>query len=111
MTKDKGVTLVALVVTIVVLLILAAITINAIVGNNGIINKTKEAKRETIISREKEGINSAVSSAKIGNDNIQELNRINLQKGLDGYFGENKAIASDRQSNDTFIIKILDMMN
>ena len=40
----KGITLVALVVTIVVLLILAGVSINMVLGNNGIINKAKEAK-------------------------------------------------------------------
>ena len=42
--KEKGVTLVALVVTIVVLLILAGVTINLVVGQNGLISKAKEAR-------------------------------------------------------------------
>ncbi|MBR3134359.1 MAG: hypothetical protein IKG56_02745 [Clostridia bacterium] len=41
--KEKGITLVALVVTIIVLLILAGISIKMIFGNNNIINKTKDA--------------------------------------------------------------------
>ena len=40
----KGITLIALVVTIVVLLILAGVSINALFGNNGIIEKAKEAQ-------------------------------------------------------------------
>ena len=46
MRKNKGITLVALVVTIVVLLILAGVSINLVLGNNGIIAKAKEAQRE-----------------------------------------------------------------
>ena len=43
-TKEmKGITLVALVVTIVVLLILAGVSINSVLGENGIIIKAKEA--------------------------------------------------------------------
>ena len=42
--RQSGITLVALVVTIVVLLILAGISINLILGNNGIINRTQDAK-------------------------------------------------------------------
>ena len=43
-TKEiKGVTLVALVVTIVALLILAGVNINLVIGKNGIIAKAKEA--------------------------------------------------------------------
>ena len=43
----KGITLVALVVTIVVLLILAGVSINLVLGNNGIIAKAKDAQRES----------------------------------------------------------------
>ena len=43
MKKNKGITLVALVVTIVVLLILAGVSINLVLGNNGIIAKAKDA--------------------------------------------------------------------
>ena len=47
-TKEmKGITLVALVVTIVVLLILAGVSINLVLGDNGIIAKAKEAKRKS----------------------------------------------------------------
>ena len=43
----KGITLVALVVTIVVLLILAGVSINLVLGNNGIIAKAKEAETKS----------------------------------------------------------------
>ena len=53
--KERGVTLIALVVTIVVLLILASIGIGAITGDNGVIkqsNETKQsAERESIIEK------------------------------------------------------------
>ncbi len=42
MRENKGITLVALVVTIIVLIILAGVSINMIVGDNGIITKAKE---------------------------------------------------------------------
>ena len=42
--RDEGITLVALVVTIIVLLILAGITINMVLGQNGLIEKSKTAK-------------------------------------------------------------------
>ena len=47
MKKNKGITLVALVVTIVVLLILAGVSINLVLGNNGIIAKAKEAETKS----------------------------------------------------------------
>ncbi len=46
-SHEKGITLIALVVTIVVLLILAGVSINLVIGNNGIITKAKDARLET----------------------------------------------------------------
>jgi len=43
-SKEKGITLVALVVTIVVLLILAGISITMITGDNGLMKKAREGK-------------------------------------------------------------------
>ncbi len=48
---NKGITLIALVVTIVVLLILAGVSINLILDNNGIIEKSKEARLATRASQ------------------------------------------------------------
>lgn len=45
--NEKAITLIALVVTIVVLLILAGVSLNLVLGNNGIITKAKDAKIET----------------------------------------------------------------
>ena len=45
--KQKGITLIALVITIIVLLILAGVSIAMLTGENGILTKAKEAKRKT----------------------------------------------------------------
>ena len=45
--SNKGITLIALVITIIVLLILAGVTIAALSGDNGILTRTKEAKEKT----------------------------------------------------------------
>ena len=45
-SNQKGITLIALVITIVVLLILAGVSINAIFSENGIINKAKDAQNK-----------------------------------------------------------------
>ena len=45
--KEKGITLIALVITIAVLLILAAVSISALFGDSGIIDRAKEAQDET----------------------------------------------------------------
>ena len=62
MKKNKGITLVALVVTIVVLLILAGVSINLVLGNNGIIAKAQEAKTKQAEASENDlkGMNSLI---------------------------------------------------
>ncbi len=47
MRNNKGITLVALVVTIVVLLILAGVSINLVLGDNGIVKRAQDAKNKT----------------------------------------------------------------
>ena len=44
--QNKGITLVALVVTIVIILMLAGVSINMVLGENGLITKKKEAKEK-----------------------------------------------------------------
>ena len=63
MKNNKGITLVALVVTIVVLLILAGVSINLVLGNNGIIAKAKDAKTKSAEASENDlkGMNGLVS--------------------------------------------------
>ena len=51
MKNQKGVTLVALVVTIIVLIILAGISINLLLGDNGIITIAKKAKENTELAK------------------------------------------------------------
>ena len=52
--QERAITLIALVVTIIVLLILAGITINMLTSDNGIIKKALEAKQETEAAQEEE---------------------------------------------------------
>ena len=54
-TNDKkGITLIALVITIIVLLILAGVSIATLTGNNSIINQANESKVKSTISKIKE---------------------------------------------------------
>ena len=60
-TKEmKGITLVALVITIVVLLILAGVSINTVLGDDGIIKKAKEAAETTKRASAEEEMNRLV---------------------------------------------------
>lgn len=74
MKKDKGITLIALIVTIIVLLILAGITIGAITGDNGIINQAQSAKTENERSDIEEQINVIVIQN--SKDRVMDKNKL-----------------------------------
>ena len=62
MKREKGITLIALVVTIVVLIILAAVSISMLTGENGIITQAQNSKEATEQARVEELVDLAVNS-------------------------------------------------
>ena len=84
--KDKGITLIALVVTVIVLLILAGISIGMLSGDNSIIKQAKNAKTQTNIAQEKEILQTA-SLAAIGKEEYGELNKDKVDDELDKMIG------------------------
>ena len=71
--KNNGITLIALVITVIVLLILAGVTIATLTGENGILTRASDAAERTEIGAEKEGISVAyvgVLARKNGETNI-----------------------------------------
>ena len=72
--RNKGITLIALVVTIIVLLILAGISISMLTGQNGILNRATTAKTQTEISQVDEMVKfSAMDALANGNGKITEV--------------------------------------
>ena len=67
--KNSGITLIALVVTIVILLILASISIGALTGDKGIIDQAHTAKEDTEIASWEEQIDLAIIDAEKKNRN------------------------------------------
>ena len=63
MKEQKGITLIALVITIIVLLILAGISIAMLTGNNGLLTKANDAKSETSKAEVIERINMELNAA------------------------------------------------
>ena len=80
--RENAITLMALVITIIVLLILAGITIGMLTGDNGIINNAKNAKEETEISNEKEIIDQATIEA-MGRNKRGNLIQEEFQEAMD----------------------------
>lgn len=63
MRNQRGITLIALVITIIVLLILAGVSIAMLTGDNGILSNAQRSSRETAIANTKEKISTAVNEA------------------------------------------------
>ena len=63
--KEKGITLVALVITIIVLLILAGVTLAMVMGDSGIFGKANSAKEKTKLSNAEETIRLEVLENKV----------------------------------------------
>ena len=59
--NEKGITLVALVITIIVLLILAGVTILALSGDNGILNRASQSKVSTEIANAKDAFTTVAA--------------------------------------------------
>ena len=78
--KNNGITLIALVITIIVLLILAGVSIVILTGDNGILTKASEAKERTRQANAEEQVEIAVTGS-IGTDGL--INNRDLKNNLD----------------------------
>ena len=88
--NTRGITLIALVITIIVLLILAGVTINALSGDNGILKRATEAKQKTSQAQKDEedalatmvdAINGAVPSQD-GYSDSKKVNSPKVTRGM-----------------------------
>ena len=80
-TKEiTGITMIALVVTVVVILILAGISINAIVGDNGIIKRAKEGTNNALVKKVQDEIKRTVTEYDIVNkgETLEEYLKNNI---------------------------------
>ena len=78
--KNNGITLIALVITIIVLLILAGVTIATLTGENGILTRASEVSEETKKANVEEQVKLAVA-ASIGEDGKINLDDLNTELG------------------------------
>ena len=98
--KERGITLIALVVTIIVLLILAGISIGAITGDNGIINQAQTAKEETekgnVIEKAQKDILAITASGR------SDITQQELHDILEKYF---ESVPDDVSTDDILTTK------
>ena len=69
MKNKKGITLIALIITIIVLLILAGVSISMVVGENGILNRATEASKKTNEAKDEEQRQFAMAEAAMNFEN------------------------------------------
>lgn len=95
---ESGITMIALIVTVIILLILSGVTLKLVIGENDLIKKSRIAVEKSEMSSEKELIQIAVTQA------IEEKNNIlNLKEYLDNNAGED--VAEVIKDSNALIVK------
>ena len=82
--ETKGITLIALVITIIILLILAGISIAMLTGENGILKKAQESKNTTVYKSDIENIKLAYSTMKMYEGKTAEDLEQHIAEYIDG---------------------------
>ena len=104
---SKGITVLALTITIIILLILSGIIIVGITGENGIIQNAEKAKEEKEISEEKEIVEQATVQT-MGNNNRGIIEKDKIQSQLDSITGEEKTIVTEDKEEGGFFVKFIE---
>ena len=93
---NLGITLIALIITIIVLLILAGVTLNMVMGENGIIKKAQQAMQKTNISNAKEEIQLAI---------VEEETNANSGENLGNKFNYENVWNTLRKNDENLEVK------
>lgn len=111
--ENKGITLIALAVTIIVMLILAGVTIATLTGENGIITNSRKAKIQNELSKYKEEVELYVANKYLENQgfNIETLtagkNSLNYSGKEESEEGSIKTIIPDIADEYIEIMQII----
>lgn len=98
---NNGITLIALVVTVIILLILAGIGIGAL-GSDGLIQKARDAREQAEIDNEKEIVETSVIQA-VAKNRYGNIEKAGLETYLDVNTGEGNTKVSE--DDDIFIVE------
>lgn len=93
MKNNKGITLIALVVTIIVLLILAGVSIAMLTGQNGILSRASESSVTNAIGEAKDQVALTVSEA------VADYYEVKYAKGNEGKYSGLNNVAGDTATN------------
>ncbi len=112
--STKGITLISLMVTIIILLILAGVSIDTLTGNNGLLNRAKDAKIATEIAGIKEKIQiDILGEEEWNNGNISDdtLKGILEKYGVLSKEGEKLIDKTLTTTKGNYEIKVSDIFN
>ena len=107
MSKKDGITLIALVITILVLLILAGITIGTVASDNGILQNSVKAKERTEIAEEREIVDTAAVQA-MSKNNRGIIEKTKLETELDNLTGEGETEVTEDTEEGGYFVKFIE---
>ena len=102
--KNKGITMISLVVTIVLLLIISGVTIGLVTENNGIFIKALESRKTAEIGAEKEKLQMAVIQTMQDSEELK-IEKEKLEQNLIMNIGQNEIKLKDDE--DGYLVKII----
>ena len=85
LSSKKGITLIALVITIIVLLILAGVTISMVVGDNGIIKNASNSASETKKAEARDSLEMAIATLEANFVSAHLSTFLSLDSAVNGY--------------------------
>ena len=106
--SNNGITLIALVITIIVLLILAGVSIAMLTGENGVLTEATEAKEKTQEGEDIENIKLAISESNIPQDEQEEKSEEAILKEIIEKNTEKDVGISKKEENGSYIVTIGD---
>ena len=105
--ESKGITLISLIVTIIVLLILASISIGVLTGDNGLLQNAGNAKDITEISNEKEIVELASVQA-MGHNKRGVITKARLQTELDNSTGKGVTDVTEEKAESILLAEFIE---
>ncbi len=103
MLKNKrGITLIALIITIIVLLILAGVTVPMLIDNNGVVNKSITAKKSTQYADEEEKIQEAYIISATQKNKDEQFAR--FEKEIENKFASDARVQINEDGTYTVIM-------
>ena len=108
LTSNSAITLITLVITIIILLILAGITLNMLIGENGLLNKAQIAKNKTNENQAAETLNLKITNIQI-NSYAENKKLPSLQYVSDKLCDDNDIEYVQKQSKKTASLDKIDV--